>query len=1518
MKNILGLDLGTNSIGWAFIQDNKIMNVGSRIIPMSQDVINNFNSGGISKTQTADRTAFRGIRRLRERKLLRRERLHRVLNILGFLPPHYIKSIDFQTNIGQFFKNTEPKLAYNEKNQFIFINSFEEMLNDFKQTNQDLITNGKKIPYDWTIFYLRQKALTQKIKKEELAWIILNFNQKRGYYQLRGEDEEIASNKVEEYYSLKVNRVEESGEKRNDEVWYNVILENGWIYRRSSKIPLFDWEGKYKEFIVTSELDEEGNIKIGKDGKEKRSFKSPKDENWTLLKKKTEHDIISSKKTVGCYIYETLLKNSSQKINGKLIRVIERNFYKEEIVKILEKQRQFHSELNDELIFTNCLNELYKFNENHRNSLKEDNLVNLIINDIIFYQRPLKSKKNLISACKFESRYYIKDNNKETQEIKCIPKSHPLYQEFRLWQWIHNLKVYQREQIVNGKIEVDVNITQSIITNEEIITNLFDFLNNKKEIDQKTLLKFFKLKVETHRWNYIDDLNKKYPCNETKAIILNKLEQVENLTSNFLSIEILDHLWHILYSVEDKYEIKKALTSFAKKYNLNETFIEAFQKMKSFEKDYGAYSAKAIKKLLPLIRVGKYWSKNNIHQSTLIRIEKIINGEYDINIQNRAREKAINLTSIEHFSGLSTWLASYIVYDRHSEEGEIKKWKRPSDIEKYLKEFKQHSLRNPIVEQITTETLRVVRDIWQDIGKNTENFFDEIHVELAREMKNNADERKKITTINNYNEATNLRIKLMLMEFSKPEYQIDNVRPTSPSQQEILKIFENGILNSEILIDPEILKISNQAQPTNAEIKRYKLWMEQRYRSPYTGKIIPLNKLFTTSYEIEHIIPQSRYFDDSLSNKVICESEVNKEKGNLLAYEFILKRGGEKIELNFGQTVEIFKIDQFEKFVKENYKHNYSKLNKLLLDEIPAKFIERQLNDTRYISKLIMGLLSNIVRKEDEIEYKSKQIIVSNGSITSKLRQDWGLNDVWNDLITPRFIRLNELTNSEIYGSINQNTKKFLPKVPIELQKGFNKKRLDHRHHALDAIIVAFTTSNHVNYINNKYANSENERYDLKNKLRHIIKTEIMDNKTGQIKTLYVAKEFIKPSDNFTQDVKNMLFHLIVSFKQNIRILNKTINYYQKWVLQNDGLFKKLEIKQELGDNWSVRKPLHKETVYGKIRIKVNRGKLVNINNAIDDFELIVDRNIKSIIKNKFRELNQDKIETKKYFKNNKITYQNEIFEKISMYEWIQGTATRVKLDDSFSFDKIKNKITDSGIQKILLNHLNSYNTYDTDKIIYHPELAFSPEGIDEMNKNILKLNDNKQHKEIYKVRVYEEGNRYAIGESGNKKDKFVESQKGTNLFFAIYEDENKIRNYETVPLIDVIEHQKQTAHLPKNQKTDIPINLNRGKFLFSLTPNDLVYVPTLEEIENNNLINFNQLTQTQINRVYKIVSSTGTECYFVPNHISTLIKSYDAKSKYGELGSLNKMEKSISGEIIKATCIKIKVNRLGYIEKSK
>lgn len=147
------------------------------------------------------------------------------------------------------------------------------MISDFKTHQPELLENNKKVPYDWTIYYLRNKALSHKIEKEELAWILLNFNQKRGYYQLRGEEEEENPNKLIEFYSLKiVDVLADEPQKGKSDIWYSLILENGWIYRRSSKIPLLDWKGKTRDFIVTTDLNDDGSVKTDKEGNEKRSF----------------------------------------------------------------------------------------------------------------------------------------------------------------------------------------------------------------------------------------------------------------------------------------------------------------------------------------------------------------------------------------------------------------------------------------------------------------------------------------------------------------------------------------------------------------------------------------------------------------------------------------------------------------------------------------------------------------------------------------------------------------------------------------------------------------------------------------------------------------------------------------------------------------------------------------------------------------------------------------------------------------------------------------------------------------------------------------------------------------------------------------------------------------------------------------------------------------------------------------------------------------------------------------------
>lgn len=1564
MKKILGLDLGTNSIGWAvvsadeqtredgskFLKPTGLCSAGSRIIPMSADILGDFDKGN-SISQTAERTRLRMVRRLRERNLLRRERMLRTLKVMGFLPDHFAVQINQE---GKFIDDSEPKIPWRKeadgKTVFLFQNSFDEMLRDFAQHQPQIVANDKKVPYDWTIYYLRKKALTQKITKEELAWILLQFNQKRGYYQLRGEEEEEKGNETIEIISATILSVErKEKDKKYEKYWYEMGLDNGMTYRATFYNDVSNWLGESKDFVLKTTILKDGSTKnelsfLPTTDEIERMDPQRKAKMYAKIKLRTEKEIENSRKTVGCYIYDALLQKPDQKIIGKLVRTVERKFYKDELIKILQVQQELIPELKDTSLYNKCIEALYPSNEAHRNTIAKPDYVNLFVNDILFYQRPLKSKKSLIDNCPYE---FHRDKDGNLYPIKCIAKSNPLFQEFRLWQFVQNLRIYQRERIVTdgqldlfsdiapGKLRTDVDVTSEFLKNEDDYVSLFEWLNGRSAIKQDTLLNsYFKIKKEKgkdkypFRWNYVED--KEYPCNETRAAMLTGLEKC-NISPNILTHDMEMALWHILYSVEDKEEIGKALKNFANKNNLGEGFSEIFSKMKPYKKEYGSYSEKAIRKLLPLMRMGRYWNEEAIDAKTLERIDKIVTGEFDETIKNRVREKAIKLTNISNFKGLPIWLACYVVYDRHSESKEIAKWGTPNDIDDYLRTFKQNSLRNPIVEQVITETLRTVRDIWKQEGN-----INEIHVELGREMKNPADKRRQMTERILQNENTNLRIKAMLMEFLNPEMGIENVRPYSPSQQDILRIYEENALDNLTKEDKEfefVTKMSKTAQPSKSDIIRYKCWLEQKYRSPYTGKMIPLSKLFTPAYEIEHIIPQSRYFDDSFSNKVICEAEVNKLKDRQLGYEFIKNCAGQIVQLSQGDSVKILSVEEYEKLVKDFYASNRTKMKKLLMDDIPDGFIERQMNDSRYISKVVKGLLSNIVReKQSNGEYEqeaiSKNLISCNGSITDRLKKDWGMNDVWNQIILPRFQRLNELTGTELFTTRNREGHT-IPNMPLELQRGFNKKRIDHRHHAMDAIVIACTTRDHVNLLNNEAAHSKHNanRYQLQRKLRRFVTmTSSINGKERE-----VAQDFLKPWDTFTTDAWQVLQNIIVSFKQNLRVINKTTNFY----LHYDEEGKKKYQKQTHGDSWAVRKSMHKDTVFGEVNLR--KKKSVSLNEALKKPECIVNKDFKKKVLELLREGRDAKF-IKKHIENNKDVWSDINTAKIEIYYFTKDEkkrngepkeryfATRKPLDGSFDEKKIRESVTDTGIQKILLAHLETKGN--------NPEQAFSPDGIDEMNRNITALNNGKFHQPILKVRVYEKADKFAVGQTGNKGKKFVEAAKGTNLFFAIIGSEvtNKengkteiARSYLTIPLTVMIDCQKKfgarwSINIEDYLKEKDLIS-SEEKLLFILSPNDLVYLPTRENMQEETIT-------IDKSRIYKFIDPGMNTGNFIPFTAAKTIFStkftdqkkigisYPIQDEFGMGSQASKSPRAFTGEMIKETCIPIKVDRLGNIVK--
>jgi CRISPR-associated endonuclease Csn1 len=1672
MKKILGLDLGTNSIGWALVEiDNvnktvRILGLGSRILTMDAAEIAKFESGAKTESSAAKRTTLRSPRKLNERYLLRRDRLHCVLNLLNALPEHYKLSIEFENKkgkrSGKFKKGIEVKLAYYKdecgKYQFLFKEAYNQMENDFRKKFPEMFyqkRNGTqaKIPYDWTLYYLRHKAVTDKdfeLTKEQLAWITLSFNQKRGYEKVIGQDEKVQKegelndsfvgkvksiNRIEnqdayeiilvdnnndaielfkykeeskipiteigdlkeveivskyddegtidskktEYIITEVREfsivdVRNTGRKIKENFVFEIELETGWIKEQQSKFTP-KWKDTTRDFIIKTKYDESGN-RILKGTDKGRNINIPKEEDWTLMKLKTETSLTSfnaknETKGVASFVYYNLLQNPKQKIKADLITVIERDYYREELDAIYKNQEQYHPELNNRNLYEQAIQLLYPNNNSHQKTIKELDFNHLIKEDILLYQRDFKSKKSLIADCVYEKENYErideKTGKKYKNPLKAIHKANPLYQEFRLWQFIKRLKIIKKE---DGSGELNIDVTTQLLTNE-FKEELYAFLNDKENATEKDILGFLNKKHKdldinsnSYKWNFASE---KEPCNPTRYNFILRTKRIKGFDYRvFLTPENEYSLWHFFYSVKKKDEFTKGLSNIISrlldKSGLSKEFhaelVKNFSSFGGYTNDYGTYSEKAIKKILPFLRLGKYWNENEV---------EAILSKANQEIKQKVLDKEEINGEMKDFQGLWVSNACYLVYGRYSEVGEVQFWQSPYDIENYLKnEFRQHSLNNPVVEKVLVETLHVVKDIWkyygEEVGKDEgdriiyNKLFDRIHIELGREMKKNNKQKEKDDKKNKENRKANERIVELLRELKKTN---STLQEKSPFQQEKLRILEEGLLSSieydkdtteyELpsgkISKKEIKDITSKelSKISRSDFERYKLWLDQRYQSPYTGKFIKLSDLFDRKkYEIEHVFPQERITLNALYNKVICETEINKEKKASTGYGFIANSKSKKVFCAAHDTeVAILSIDSYEELVKSNFTGR--KRDILLSKEIPEEFTNSQLNNSQYISKMAMKLLSNVVREvNDDDNYRSKNVLATNGTITSTLKRHWQLNDAWNEIISPRFKRLNKLTNSNLFGDYREinGHKVFINTVPEEDNKNFDSKRIDHRHHALDALIIALTTENHVQYLNNISSQEENDEEKLKT--RKGIKFQLTNSRKGfneekewyflppaQIKTKDGIDEFeyqyLEMKGNvFKEIAQNALENTIASFKQKNRVIRQRWNKYLKPI---EG---KIKIETQVGlkevVNYNVRKRLHEDTFYGKVKLQNNKNTGTNVititlKKALEEqFELY-----DLLIAKEIQELRQlEKKSTQEIIETLTIKYP-----KVSVYEKYVATRFGNELESfaSTPSDKIIKaiqSITDTGIQGILENHLENYKEFIDGKTKFDTENAFSSDGIKELNKNITELNSGKLHQPIYKVRISDAmGTKFSISEEGQKSTKYVVTAAGSNAFCGFYQ-KGTDRKYYIPTLRESVECLKQglepcpTAH-PEDAEY---------KLIFVLNPSDLVYVPTEEEIENPNSVDFSRMKKEQMNRIYKFIDGSGTTMNFVPVNTANILFNMSNKEQdkakiklpiQNELGlgsPQSKNQNSLEGIQIKSLCWKIKFDRLGNITK--
>ncbi len=1702
MKQILGLDIGTNSIGAAILKlpenfedygkEGEIQWCTSRIIPVED--LQKFESGTLTETKAAVRRRFRSSRRLKHRYKLRRTKLIKLFKTLGWLDeefpldnPKKIKEIIAE--YGKFNFRISDYILISDESYREFYKHFgysEEQLDEiideikFRRNHQGKKRNDniKLLPEDWIVYYLRKKGLSQKLTYNELIRVIYLLNQRRGFKSSRKDLKENKTSIInyeefkEKFNELRRNEhgniiasVKDEYKNQNFETNFASITkvinveelqENGKggkrkfrIYLEDERIESYiieryekpDWIGKEYKFLITQKL-EKGKFK-------QNNPKVPTENDWNLLITALDEKIEESGKYVGEYFFDELVKAYNE---GKDFKIRQNPVYRYRYEKELEKIWQMQCILNPELAQLNNNKEILKklaetfyptqakFNGQKLKEFLSNDLLHVIKNDIIYYQRDIKSQKHLISECRYEKRIgKEKDVNGNFIEsgkygLKCIPKSSPLFQEFRIWQDIHNIRLIRKEFInEHGKKILDIDETDLYI-NESVKEKLFELFDSRDEVSEKNILEVInnchkenepiksskKENESSHRINLFRNRDK-LKGNETKHRY-RKIFDKHNLNCDYIlnNSELLMKLWHVDYSNidSDKDKSYKSILSvlgwkseneknknwdnFKLSFNDAKIIAESIVNLAPFPKEYGSYSALAIRKLLIFMRTGKYWehpqviinqlqkeilnetsykekkekekflqsleSALDIADKTLEKLksinfdEKELQNITDDEIPKQIIKSFLKKRNYEEFiKGLNTYQAGYLLYGKHSEI-DITQVSSPDEYSRHIEKiFKPGSLRNPIAESVVRETCKLVKDIWEKFGE-----IDEIHIELARELKHNREERKLISKIQNENFDEKQRIKKILYELlnNEPFEHYDEIgnkiisgftikpNPENPEDIQRFRLWREQALLSKS--DEEKEKI-----PKEDDIKKYILWLSQKCRSPYTGKIIPISKLFDgNEYQIDHIIPRSKMKNDALSNLVIVESKLNQAKGNELAANFIANRNG-YCDYN-GESIEILKYDDYKKFIDDVFKNNRTKRKNLLATEVPADFIERQINDTRYIGRKLGELLRPVLKNPNSI-------VFTIGSITSELKNNWGLNEIWKELLKPRFERLEKILNKKlIIKEADSNKYRFDLSINKKLEND-GIKRLDHRHHALDAIIIAATTREHIRYLNTLSAADTDE--EIKRYKLTLCKGKIRD--------------FKLPWDNFVKDVREALQSCIISFKEVPPIVTKPFNKYWRWEIKN-GIPTKKKIKQEKngGGKWmAIRRSLFKEPL-GIIWLK--KIKSVDINDALkiqtewnvikndnelkkhksyvyDDYarkylDAIVeqlnltpenfDKKKKEI--NKWLKSISENVDTGKINKNGKpitkkiYNLDRRYYEKIKVAEFVRYKTKRMdlfkdsnklyregltiqKMKKDFpyfvlekeiisNYPDIEKQLIDEGfeieenkrnnpVNRLLLQHILEYNN--------KPKEAFDNEGLEKLYKKAID-EIGKPLKSITRL----DG---TVSEEDIFRNAFYEPDKGSMAYFVIYENQSN-REREGFESISAFKAIKKIV----NGEPIAPDREGFNKIILSL--NDLVFVPTLEEIEEirKNNISIHEMIENKnskdINdRIYQVRKFTGAQCYFIKYNISELIIPYsevDGK-KNGELDSQNLSEYTMDNDeiLIKNHCVKIKINRLGEIK---
>lgn len=813
---------------------------------------------------------------------------------------------------------------------------------------------------------------------------------------------------------------------------------------------------------------------------QKRGYKSSRSE-ANIDKKDTEYVaninsrfelLKSAGLTIGQFFFQELSKDQYFRIKEL---VYPRDAYVMEFTAIMNKQKEFYPQI------------------------LTDSLISRIRDEIIYYQRGLKSQKSLVSVCEYEGTWKkIKNNEKEKEHFigpKVAHRSSPLFQVCKIWETINNIQIKKKDGTL---FEISFEKKNAI----------FNYLDNHENLSYSELLKILSLKKDEVYSNKMLTKAKGLQGNLTKCAILKCFpneQDVSLLTNLNLRIEqyneevyLIDkkngeilktksrkqvssdvedqplfRLWHTIYSIPEKEDCVNALIN---NFNLS---LESALKLADldFAKfGYANKSHKAIRKILPYLLEGDIL--------------------YD-----------------------ATSFAGYFHIISTTKQ-EISQRKLKDKIELLAK----NSLRQPVVEKILNQMINLVNSIVDKYGRP-----DEIRIELARELKQTKDERNETYKYLDKREKENEQISKEL-----EEYGFRSTRNNIIKWRLYHEITEGGNKQNAICI--------------------------------YCGQPISfLAAMAGEEVDVEHIIPRSRLFDDSQSNKTLAHRKCNANKKEQTAFDFMKS----KSEKEFNDYVE--RIDSLYK----NKIIGKAKRDKLLMpiNKIPDDFINRQLRETQYITRKAREILQSICHN----------VWVTSGSVTSELRYLWGWDTVIENLRLPQFRNLG-LTKVEEINDGNSKIKK-------EKIIGWSKRE-DHRHHAIDALTIASTKQGFIQRINN--LNSDNNSNEIKNAVDG---STISYNKNISLLENYLISQ--KPFT--TEKVQSNISNVLISFKSGKKVASfgkRSIKKGGKKVIAQTGVL-------------IPRGSLSEESIYGKIKV-IEKQKPIKY--LFENTHLILKPYIKSLI----------------------------------------------------------------------------------------------------------------------------------------------------------------------------------------------------------------------------------------------------------------------------------------------------------------